>query len=125
MTMPDTSHILIVDDDPDLLNLVSSMIASLGYTPDSAGDAMDAFYYLNKTHYDLVLTDYHMPSMNGYQLADQIKRRNAGTKVIIMTGHFEKAIINVLLASDTVDGLLLKPFNLATLKEKIEILNRL
>ena len=123
MTMSKTSRILIVDDDPVLLKLVSSMVASLGYTPDSAGDAMDALYYLNKTQYNLVLTDYHMPSINGYQLADKIKRRSTKTKVFIMTGHFEKSIINMLLASDTVDGLLLKPFNRATLKEKIETLN--
>jgi len=122
---PTTSHILIVDDDPELLNLVSRMVACLGYASEVAGDAMDALVYLKKRHYNLVLTDYNMPFIDGYQLADQIKRCNAGTKVIIMTGHCEEAIITMLNASDAVDGLLLKPFNLVTLKEKIDVVSQL
>ena len=119
-----TTRILIVDDDLDILKLVERMAACLGYAPESAQDAMDALFLLNQTHFDLVLTDYYMPLVDGHQLADQIKRRYADTKVIIMTGHCEEAIINMLNASDAVDGLLLKPFNLATLKEKIETVDR-
>ncbi len=117
----DASRILIVDDDPVILKLVARMAASLGYHPTIAEDGVDALYYLNKAHYDLVITDYDMPFIDGYQLADQIKERHFGTRVIIMTGHCEKEIEDLLDGSGIVDGLLLKPFNLKSLKEKIEM----
>ena len=115
------SRILIVDDNPDILKLVSKMATRLGYRPTLAEDGVDALYYLNTGHYDLVITDYVMPFIDGYQLADQIKKKHFGTKVIIMTGHSQSEIEDLLDGSGIVDGLLLKPFNLKTLKEKIDM----
>lgn len=117
----DASRILIVDDNPDILKLVSKMAAQLGYRSTIAEDGVDALYYLTKGYYDLVITDYEMPFIDGYQLADQIKEKHFGTKVIIMTGHCEREVADLLDGSDIVDGLLLKPFSLKTLKEKIEM----
>ena len=117
----DASRILIVDDDPVVLKLVSKMAARLGYQPTVAEDGVDALYHLTRTHYDLVLTDYDMPFIDGYQLADQIKEKHFGTRVIVMTGTCEPDVLDMLDGSGIVDGLLLKPFNLKTLKEKIEL----
>jgi CheY-like chemotaxis protein len=117
----DASRILIVDDNPDILKLVSKMATLLGYRPTAAEDGVGALYYLTRGHYDLVITDYDMPFIDGYQLADQIKEKHFGTKVIIMTGHSESDIADLLDGSGIVDGLLLKPFKLETLKEKIEM----
>lgn len=114
-----TRRILIVDDDPEVLQLIIHMVVCLGLIPDSAEDARGALSQMKQTHYDLVLTDYIMPFLDGYQLATQIKQGHEKTKVIIMTGHCENGIRQMLNASNVVDGLLLKPFNLATLKEKI------
>jgi CheY-like chemotaxis protein len=116
----DASRILIVDDDPVVLNLVSKMAARLGYQPTVAEDGVDALYYLTRTHYDLVLTDYDMPFIDGYQLADQIKEKHFGTRVIVMTGSCEPDVLDMLDGSGIVDGVLVKPFNLNTMKEKIE-----
>ena len=117
----DASRILIVDDNPEILKLVSKMATVLGYRTTIAEDGMEALDYLNRGHYDLVITDYDMPFIDGYQLADQIKEKHFGTKVIIMTGHSESDIADLLDGSGIVDGLLLKPFNLEALKEKIEM----
>ena len=117
----DVSRILIVDHDPGILTLVSKMAACLGYRPTTAEDAVDALYYLSKAHYDLVITDYDMPFMDGYQLADQIKEKHFGTRVIIMIGHCERDVADMLDGSGIIDGLLLKPFNLKTMQEKIEL----
>ena len=140
--LPDSEimQILIVDDDYDVLKLVARMATILGYRPTTAEDALEALSRLNKKHYDLVLTDYKMPFIDGYELAGQIKKKRSGTKVIIMTGHcdqtfaahfyanFEQgrpfpaveSVTDMLEGSDVVDGLLLKPFNLQTMKEKLE-----
>ncbi len=115
------SRMLIVDDDPGILNLVAKMSKRLGYQTTTAEDAVDALFYLSKAHYDIVITDYDMPFMDGYQLADRIKEQHFGTRVIIMTGHSERDIAGVLDGSGIVDGLLLKPFNLKTMQEKIEM----
>ena len=117
----DASRILIVDDNPDILKLVSKMVTRLGYGSTIAEDGVDALYFLTRGHFDLVITDYDMPFIDGYQLADQIKEKHFGTKVIIMTGHSESDVADLLDGSGIVDGLLLKPFNLKALKEKIEM----
>lgn len=117
----EVSRILIVDDNPDILKLVSRMAKCLGYHPTTAENAVDALFYLTKAHFDLVITDYDMPFMDGYQLADQIKEKHFGTRVIIMTGHCEREVSDILDGSGIVDGLLLKPFSLEAMKEKIEI----
>jgi CheY-like chemotaxis protein len=117
----DASRILIVDDDPIVLKLVSKMAMSLGYHPTIAEDGVDALYQLTRTHYELVLTDYDMPFIDGYQLGDQIKEKHFGTRVIVMTGSCEPDVLDMLDGSGIVDGLLPKPFNLITLKEKIEL----
>ena len=116
----DASRILIVDDDPVILKLVSKMAARLGYQPTVAEDGVDALYHLNRTHYDLVLTDYDMPLIDGYQLADQIKEKHFDTRVVIMTGSCEPDVLDMLDGSGIVDGVLLKPFSLETMKEKLE-----
>jgi CheY-like chemotaxis protein len=117
----DASRVLIVDDNPDILKLVSKMAAHLGYHPTTAEDGVDALYHLSRTHFDLVMTDYEMPFIDGYQLADQIKEKHFGTRVIIMTGHCERDVEDLLDGSGIVDGLLLKPFSLEAMKEKIEL----
>lgn len=117
----DSGRMLIVDDDPGTRERVSKMAAHLGYNPTSAADAMDALFYLTKARYDVVITDYDIPCMDGYQLADQIKETHFGTQVIIMTDHCEREVTDILAGSDIVDGLLLKPFTLKAMQAKIEI----
>ena len=114
------NNILVVDDDAVVLEMVSRMIELLGYNSTTAEDAVDALYYLTKAHYDLVLVDYDMPSMNGIQLADKIKRNHFDTRVAVMTAHRRKDLIDSLETADVIDGLLIKPFNLDMLGEFIE-----
>jgi CheY-like chemotaxis protein len=112
-------RILIVDDDPEILKLVSRMIGILGSSTHTADDALGALFQLEKIPVDLVLTDYKMPFFDGYQLAVEIKRKWPETKVVIMTGHCEPDITDMLTGSDVVDGLLLKPFNLQDLEAQL------
>ncbi len=116
-------RILVVDDDPNILKLVAKMVARLGHHPATAEDAMDALFHLAEAHYHLVITDYKMPFMDGYQLAARIKAQRYGIRVIIMTGHCEEEVTNGLNGSGIVDGFLFKPFNLNTLQEKIRALD--
>lgn len=116
-------RILVVDDDPNILKLVAKMVKRLGHHPTAAEDAMDALFHLAEAHYHLVITDYKMPFMDGYQLAVRIKAQHCGTRIIIMTGHCEEEVTNLLNGSGIADGFLFKPFNLNTLKKKIQALD--
>ena len=119
----DSNRVMVVDDDPQILKLVAQMVVRLGFRTTLAVDALDALYHLNQAFHDLVITDYDMPFMDGIQLADQIKRRHHMTKVIIMSGHHEAVIQERIGGLTIVDGLLFKPFNLNTMREKIEEIN--
>ena len=119
-----TGRVLIVDDDGGVLELVSKMAAHLGYRPTMAVDGVEALQYLSRARFDLVITDYDMPFIDGYQLADQIKEQYFGTRVIIMTGHLEEDVGCLADSAGVVDGLLFKPFSLATMKAKIETVCR-
>jgi DNA-binding NarL/FixJ family response regulator len=65
-----------------------------------------------------------MPLMNGLDLARQIKMKLMDTLVIIMTGNQDDDLVSDIEASGVVAGLLLKPFNLNTLRETIETATR-
>ncbi len=119
-----TGRILIVDDDGGVLKLVSRMAAHLGFRPTMAIDGVEALHRLARARFDLVITDYDMPFIDGYQLADQIKEQYFGTRVIIMTGHLEEDVGCLTDSAGVVDGLLFKPFSLADMKAKIETVCR-
>lgn len=112
-------RILVVDDDPIVLELVAKMVKRLGHHPTAAEDAMDALFHLAAADYHLVITDYKMPFMDGYQLAVRIKTHHCGTRVVVMTGYCEEEVAHRLNGSGPFDGLLLKPFNMKTLKARI------
>lgn len=113
-------RILIVDDNLENLRLISRMAQYAGYQTTLAEDGLIALDQLKKARYDVVITDYQMPVMDGFELADQIKEAYFGTKVIVMTGSCEEEVLDMLATSSLIDGLLLKPFKLQDMKENIE-----
>ena len=123
----DSAHprnfILIVDDDPGILMLVSKMVRHLGFRPKTAVDGRDALETMEKYTCWLVITDDEMPAMDGYQLAEEIQGRHLGTQVIIMSALQEGERLNALVASGLVAGTLLKPFNLKALRKTVKEAN--
>jgi CheY-like chemotaxis protein len=60
-------HILIVDDDPDMRDLLVDILVDAGYSANHAGDGAEALEALDSTPTDAVLLDLHMPGMNGQE----------------------------------------------------------
>ena len=80
---------LIVEDEPDLLEVVSGMSRELGMTVLSAGDG-DAALRIQEEHdgdIDVLITDVVMPGMNGVKLADLVLSKNNNIKVVYMSGY--------------------------------------
>lgn len=117
----DAGRVLVVDDNPNILEMVAKMAACLGYRTATCQEAVDALSCLSKAYFKLVITDYDMPFMDGLDLAAQIKKKYFSTRVIMMSGHGPGTIRELVAGSNVIDGLLFKPFNLQSLKESIEV----
>ncbi len=112
-------RILIVDDNACVLSLTAELVEHLGYQTATSEDGIGALRQLQNAHIDILLTDFDMPGMNGYELAEVAKQRCFGIKVILMTGHCTDELAERIGASTTVDGFLSKPFDLKTVREML------
>ncbi|MFP6772320.1 MAG: ATP-binding protein [Alphaproteobacteria bacterium] len=121
----DSEVILVVDDEPSLLSMLSKILQANGYQVLLAGDGQEGLKQLSlHPHVDLLLTDIMLPGgMNGRQVADAAKRENAALKVLFMSGYPRDAIIEQGRLEPSA-RLLSKPFNPTTLVQAVrEILD--
>ncbi|VAX18326.1 Response regulator of zinc sigma-54-dependent two-component system [hydrothermal vent metagenome] len=79
--------ILIVDDSPENLELLSVLAERNNWDYDTADSGVTALARIVKSHYDLVITDLMMPAMNGLELLTKIKENWPAIDVIIVTAH--------------------------------------
>jgi DNA-binding NtrC family response regulator len=103
------ANILIVDDEPDLLEILRFTLEGEGYRTFAASTVQGALDRLKQTPIDLVLTDVRLPEGDGLEILAAGKRANPGLSVILMTGFAD-----VDLADATERGaaaLLSKPFD--------------
>ena len=86
--------ILVVDDEPAMRLLLSSVLKDEGHDVTAAASGEEALQLIAKRHYHLVLTDLKMPGISGLDLLEQVKRDDPGTAVIILTafGSVESAV---------------------------------
>jgi len=121
MTKPQVQSktILLVDDEPFVCDAMKMMLTFDGHRVDTANGGQEALALFEKGKYDLVITDYAMPSMKGDELAAVIKTRSPGQPVVMVTAYAEmlKASGQPLVG---VDFVISKPFLLENLREAIE-----
>ncbi|MEJ2198369.1 MAG: response regulator [Desulfuromonadales bacterium] len=110
------STILVVDDEEIIRDLCSRALKD--YRVLEADNGRDALQILNHEHVDLILVDVMMPVMNGLDLLQQVKDRDAEQLVIVMTGYADKDIILRALKARA-DDFIQKPINLLQLKTSI------
>ncbi|MEX0737158.1 MAG: response regulator [Bacteroidota bacterium] len=80
-------HILLIDDEPAWLKLVSQLLTSEGYTVKGVATAVEALDLLAKFKPDLIVSDLRMPDMNGFDLLEKIKTlpRLSATPVVFLS----------------------------------------
>jgi two-component system, NtrC family, response regulator AtoC len=86
--------ILVVDDEPAMRLLLSSVLKEEGHDVTAAASGEEALQLIAKRHFHLVLTDLKMPGISGLELLEHVKRDDPGTAVIILTafGTVEGAV---------------------------------
>ncbi len=88
-----TENILVVDDDKAIVKLLKIVLESLGYKTTCESCPKEALTLFTKQphHYDLVITDYEMTPINGFQLASSISRIRPGIPILAHTGSPARA----------------------------------
>jgi DNA-binding response OmpR family regulator len=78
-------RILAVDDEPDLNKLCSLALEYHGFKVDTFNDPQEALSNYKQGYYDLVILDIKMPKMDGFELYDEIKKKDQKAKVCFLT----------------------------------------
>lgn len=113
--------ILLVDDDPDLVEIVQTFLESRGYRVEVAMDGVEALARLEEIHPELVLLDIMMPRMDGWEVARIIKGHPemGDIRVVMLTARGEFADKQEGLRSGA-DDYIVKPIRLEELAERVE-----
>lgn len=103
------ARILIAEDDIFFADILATNLEELGHAVTRSGDGLAALGLLKQERYDLVITDYQMPFINGCSLIDSLRQMETGhaTPVILMSGALPGDIV---VDSLPIQGFLPKPF---------------
>ncbi len=86
---PSGAEILLVDDNHYGLDGRRQLLQEIGHRVSTAGNAGDALELLATREFDLVVTDYKMPDMNGTQLIGEIRMRRPKMRIILLSGFVD------------------------------------
>ena len=81
--------ILVVDDEPNIREVLSALLTSAGYDVTTAKDGFDALLQLKRSLPDVVISDLNMPQMSGFELLSVVRRRFPQIMVIAMSGAYD------------------------------------
>ncbi|MEI6045951.1 MAG: response regulator, partial [Chloroflexota bacterium] len=113
-------HILIVDDDEDILETLSNQLTHIGYRVTTLSQPKESLSWLKQDHYDLLITDAMMPGFSGYDLVRSLRAipalRNLAVIMLTSLGSREDAL---QAFRDGVDDFLSKPWKVEILRSKI------
>jgi len=114
------TRILVVDDDPRLLRIVSKILTDEGHEVETVDNGRDALERIESRRYSLILTGIRMPYMNGFELYEHIQKidRFLANRVIVISGDVMAEDAQEFLAKNDVPYLA-KPFHAEQLSKYI------
>ena len=105
--------ILIIDDDPELSQELTEILKAEGYHIKSALTSAKALKILSGNIPDLIILDYKLPGGTGVELLREIRKINAESKVLFVSGKpFIEKLLEDEAISDMISGTMSKPFDL-------------
>lgn len=122
MTARDELEILIVEDRQVMLKIIRRLLVQLGYAHiDEAVNGLQAIEKIHQKHYDLILSDWNMDGMSGFDLLKQVRAAPAthDTPFVLVTAESKPE--NILAAKAAgATGYLVKPFKLDVLEKTLD-----
>lgn len=116
-------RILIIEDDNELCTILSEKLNLRGYSCDICNNGDDAFFYVLKQVYDLIILDRMLPEKDGLTILNEIRNKNIKTPVIMLTAM--NTLQNKIEGLDSgADDYLVKPFSIDELFARIRALIR-
>jgi DNA-binding response OmpR family regulator len=111
---------MIVEDDEDNLEMFSQMLINEGFTVNGFTDAATALFHFKPGSYDLVILDYLLPSLSGFQLYNKLREKDKSVRAVFLTASQDLEEVGDIQGNDVIR----KPIYPSKLVEKIRnILN--
>ncbi|RYZ64773.1 MAG: response regulator, partial [Proteobacteria bacterium] len=109
-------RVLLVDDESEIRDMIRDSLYALDLSFSDANNGLEALELLRAEHFDLVITDYNMPKMNGLQLVKEMQSAGFNIPTMWLTGRGTDALYKEACrygVTDYID----KPFVLKTLQD--------
>lgn len=120
--MEEKTKVLIVDNEPDIVNLLKRFLAEKGYAVSGATGGKDALRMITENPPDILLLDIIMPEIRGTEIARFTRKNNPQTKIIIFTAYPQEG--DGLYKENLFDAMLIKPMKLHELNLKLALLTQ-
>lgn len=115
-------HILIVEDDKDIQELLTSFLSNEGYSTRLANDGLEAITAFHEVNYDLILLDIMLPKLGGYGVCEYI-RKTSDVPIVMLTA-LDSELDQIKGFHYKIDDYITKPFSIHILIRKIEAILR-
>jgi Response regulators consisting of a CheY-like receiver domain and a winged-helix DNA-binding domain len=115
-------HVLIVEDEIDIVNILKAFLEDAGYTIDAANDGIDGIAAFHKEKYDLILLDIMLPKLDGFAVCQMIRKES--NVPIIMVTALDNENDQIKGFDLQVDDYITKPFSMPLVLKRIEAVLR-
>ena len=115
-------HILIVEDEPDIQELLCAYLQDAGYGTAAAGDGVAALELFQSRPFDLVLLDLMLPKIDGFGVCELIRRQSQVPILMLTALDGEEEQLRGFRLN--IDDSVTKPFSMPVLLEKIRVIRR-
>ena len=121
MALDKTMNVLVVDDYKTMVRIIRSLLQQLGFQNiEDASDGITALEMIRQKHYGLILSDWNMAPMTGFELLKSVRADPSTAKTPFVMVTAEAKTENVVAARQAgVNNYIIKPFTLAVLKQKL------
>ena len=116
-------RILVVEDEPLILNAICKILQDEGYETDAIGNGNNALYYIKEEAYDLVILDIMLPGMDGISVLQRARQGKVNTPILMLTA--KNTVADKVCGLNTgADDYMTKPFDAAELLARVGALTR-
>jgi two-component system, NtrC family, response regulator AtoC len=110
-------RVLLIDDDPNLREIISAVLASFGCDCQAAQDGRSGLARFNQGGWDLVITDLTMPEVGGWRVVEAIRQRAPALPIVLLTGLSNPTVLR--RAREWHVTVIVKPFRVQTLQAAV------